>query len=233
MTLRASASILLPHPSLPDTFAVIESAKRGGVETPGGASLPGERPADTARREGREELGVPVRLTGRLTALVHLSGADRWAATIYTAAEVPGAGPFTGSPEGKARWGTRAEVLAGPLGEVLAPAFEALARRREAEARHVCKEPLLRVGDVVVVRDWRTGEPYTPSPVERLYHDGRAEGREVWSVCATCLARAAGVSVTTEAHTWYVRPKEWAADVLAVEPEGAVDDGAGAPGQKR
>lgn len=82
---------------------------------------------------------------------------------------------------------------------------------------HACAVPLLRLGDVVTVRDWRTGEPYTPSPVEALRLNV-GPGVDVRKVCAGCLAAAQGVRIETVAHSWYVRRQDWGRDVLRVEP---------------
>ncbi|WP_440007755.1 NUDIX hydrolase [Halomicrococcus sp. SG-WS-1] len=41
----------------------VDSEARGEWETPGGAGEPGERPAETARRETREETGIECELT--------------------------------------------------------------------------------------------------------------------------------------------------------------------------
>ena len=82
---------------------------------------------------------------------------------------------------------------------------------------HACTDPLLRVGDVVTVRDWRTGEPYTPSRVEGLRLNVGRMGIDQPAVCAGCLASAPGVRVETVAHAWYVERGQWSRDVLCVE----------------
>ena len=75
----------------------------------------------------------------------------------------------------------------------------------------------LAVGDVVVMRDWRTGRPYVPSPVTRLAVDG-PRGAQPCAVLHRRQNDRAAVIVATAAHTWIVPRGKWARDVLSLQP---------------
>lgn len=117
-------------------FAAVLVRKRGGrAELPSGKAMVGESAVDAAAREGREELGVPVRIVGHVGDYDHEAYGLRWRVSTFAGALVDG-DRLVGSAEGPARWVSRDEITDRPPGDDL-PArilagYDAWAVAREA-----------------------------------------------------------------------------------------------------
>ncbi len=94
-----------------------------GWHVVGGAVDPGESPADAAVRECREEIGVPVRLSGMLGAFggpdyeVTYPNGDRvaYVTIAYTATVVSGVPAADGEELSRVCWFGTGELRAAPL----------------------------------------------------------------------------------------------------------------------
>jgi ADP-ribose pyrophosphatase YjhB (NUDIX family) len=118
-------------PVSPDgDILLVDHVKAGLWLPPGGHVDPGEHPADTARREAREELGVevearPLFLTATVTAGVDAGHTD---VSIWYVVAGDRAWVVPQSEEFRAaRWWTRREVAAA--GEVFDPHFRRFLRK--------------------------------------------------------------------------------------------------------
>jgi 8-oxo-dGTP pyrophosphatase MutT (NUDIX family) len=117
-------------------FAAVLVRKRGWrTELPSGKAMVGESAVDAAAREGREELGVPVRIVGHVGDYDHEAYGLRWRVSTFAGALVDG-DRLVGSAEGPARWVSRDEITDRPPGDDL-PArilagYDAWAAAREA-----------------------------------------------------------------------------------------------------
>lgn len=117
---RRSAAVLIERDG---EFCVVFERKHGGQPgAPGGKSKPGERAVATARREGREELGVKVTVYDQPLGIVeHEHGGRRWWCTFFVGHLFDG--EPKGGDAGGCGWATRERILSNPYGAAMQQAF--------------------------------------------------------------------------------------------------------------
>lgn len=117
---RSSAAVLIERNG---EFCVVFERKHGGEPClPGGKSKPGESAVATARREGREELGVKVTVYDqRLGIVEHTHGGRLWWCTFFVGHLFDG--EPKGGDAGDCGWATRERILANPYSDAMKQAF--------------------------------------------------------------------------------------------------------------